>query len=91
MNGAARTAARETVETINALCSGLARIPGPKTVVMLSEGFSFDGVEPLMAQAIAQAARAGARFYTVDARGAQSRPWRWTTRIAQRLTTRQRV
>lgn len=72
--GAARTAARETVDTIIALCSGLARIPGPKTIVMLSEGFTFDGVEPLMTQAIAQAARAGARFYTVDARGLNRGP-----------------
>jgi VWFA-related protein len=79
---AARVAAQQTIDTVAALCSGLARIPGPKTVVMLSDGFVVQGVESQLRQAIGQAARAGARFYTIDARGLNRGPGTSTLDLA---------
>ena len=69
MAGEYRSAARQTLTVIDTLARGLARIPGPKTVVFLSEGFVVEEQEALLRQAVGQAARAGARFYAIDARG----------------------
>lgn len=62
-------AARETLAAINGLASGLARVPGPKTVVFLSEGFVTEEMETTLRTVVGQAARAGARIYAVDVRG----------------------
>ena len=59
----------DTFNAINALASGLARIPGPKTVVFLSDGFNTSGVETALRTAVGQTARAGARVYAIDVRG----------------------
>lgn len=59
----------DSLTTVAALASGLARIPGPKAVVFISEGFVVDRVEDQLRVAVGQAARSGARFYTIDARG----------------------
>lgn len=69
MVGAYRTATLQTLAVVNVLCTGLARLPGPKTVVFFSEGFVLEELESQLRQAVGQAARAGAHFYTVDARG----------------------
>ena len=44
-------------------------MPGSKTVVFLSEGFVLQDQETQLRQAVGQAARAGAHFYAIDARG----------------------
>jgi VWFA-related protein len=59
----------ETLRVVEALSGGLARMPGAKTVVFLSEGFVLQSMEAELRHAVGQAARAGAHFYTVDARG----------------------
>lgn len=67
-----RDAARATTDTLNAingLASGLARIPGPKTIVFLSEGFITAQMETSLRSAVGQTARAGARVYAIDVRG----------------------
>jgi VWFA-related protein len=66
---AARTAAGLTLKIVDAVSSLLARMPGPKTVVFLSDGFFLNDQESQLRQAVGMAARAGARFYTIDARG----------------------
>ena len=58
-----------TLRVADALSNGLARIPGSKTVVFLSEGFGIHDEEADLQQAVGLAARAGARFYAIDARG----------------------
>ena len=64
-----RLAARQSMRVVDALSNGLARLPGPKTIVFLSEGFVVEEQVSDLRQAIGQAARAGAHFYTLDARG----------------------
>jgi VWFA-related protein len=67
-----RTAAAATQLTLNvvrALSNGLARMVGPKTVVFISEGFVAQGEEQTLRDATGIANRAGAHFYTIDARG----------------------
>ena len=67
-------ATRETLTMVNALCNGLARVPGAKTVVFFSEGFVIQQMESTLRQVTGQAARAGAHFYTIDARGLNKGP-----------------
>jgi VWFA-related protein len=64
-----RTATLQTLTLVDVLSKGLASLPGPKTIVFFSEGFVLEDLESQLRQAIGQAARAGAHFYTVDARG----------------------
>jgi VWFA-related protein len=65
----AARASRDTLTSINALASGLARIPGPKTVVFLSDGFVTSKEESTLRSVVGQVARAGARVYAIDVRG----------------------
>ncbi|MEX2661056.1 MAG: VWA domain-containing protein, partial [Vicinamibacterales bacterium] len=58
-----------TLASINALASGLSKIPGPKTVVVLSDGFVVQDIETTLRSVVGQTARAGARIYAVDVRG----------------------
>ena len=64
-----KSATRLTLSVVDTLSKGLARMAGPKTIVFLSEGFVTQEQESELRQAVGQAARAGAHFYTVDARG----------------------
>ena len=64
-----RTATSLTLNVVAVLSQGLARLTGPKTVVFLSEGFFLSDQELDLRQAVGMAARAGAHFYTIDARG----------------------
>jgi len=74
MVGTYRTATLQTLAVVNVLCTGLARLPGAKTIVFFSEGFVLEDQESQLRQAVGQAARAGAHFYTVDARGLNRGP-----------------
>lgn len=69
MGAEIQRASLETLSTINGLASGLARVPGPKTVVFLSDGFVAQEVESTLRSVVGQATRAGARFYAIDVRG----------------------
>jgi hypothetical protein len=62
-------AALATLNTLNALASGLAKVPGPKTIVFLSDGFIVERSETNLRQVVGQTARAGARVYALDVRG----------------------
>jgi VWFA-related protein len=58
-----------TLTALNGLASGLAKMPGPKTVVFLSDGFVAQEVETTVRGVVGQIARAGARVYAIDVRG----------------------
>jgi VWFA-related protein len=62
-------ASRVTLNVVDVLSHGLARMPGPKTIVLLSEGFILWGVESQLRDVVGQANRAGAHVYAIDARG----------------------
>jgi VWFA-related protein len=62
-------AATETLSSMTALANGLARIPGPKTIVFLSGGLVVQGLESTLRAGVGQATRAGARIYAIDVRG----------------------
>jgi len=67
--GEYRAATLQTLLVVDTLSKGLARVPGSKTVVFLSEGFVLQDQETQLRQAVGQAARAGAHFYAIDVRG----------------------
>ena len=58
-----------SLRVVEALSKGLARMAGPKTVVYISDGFVVQGAEEFVRDATGMANRAGAHFYTIDARG----------------------
>jgi VWFA-related protein len=72
----------DTMRTLDELARGLAPMPGPKTVVLLSDGFDLSGkdVGPLVRAAgtlrnvVGRLARAGARLYAIDTRGIAGAP-----------------
>ena len=51
------------------LLNGLARVPGRKSVLFLTEGFFFEESWADLRQLVGQAARANVRIYTIDALG----------------------
>ncbi|HEX4566069.1 MAG TPA: VWA domain-containing protein, partial [Vicinamibacterales bacterium] len=65
----AHAATAIALRSVEALSNGLARMPGPKTVVFLSEGFILLDMADALKDATGLANRAGAHFYTIDARG----------------------
>ncbi|HEX6322390.1 MAG TPA: VWA domain-containing protein [Vicinamibacterales bacterium] len=67
-------AARDTVELLDELARGLATMPGPKTVVMMSDGFALGRLEEAVRRVVGQMNRAGARVYAVDTRGIAGPP-----------------
>jgi VWFA-related protein len=62
-------ASRHTLATLNGMASGLAKIPGPKTIVFLSDGFVVQDVETTLRSVVGQIARSGGRVYAIDVRG----------------------
>jgi VWFA-related protein len=64
-----RQTSDQTLRSLAGLMSGLARIQGRKTILLLSEGFVADESWPLVQQAVGLASRANARIYSIDARG----------------------
>lgn len=69
----ARTS-NETLKALNALAAGLARLPGPKTIVLLTEGIVTQDQDTALRSVVGQLARAGARVYAIDVRGLNRGP-----------------
>jgi len=58
-----------SLTALQSLTNGLARLPGPKQVVVFSEGFYSQDTTDWLKNVVAQAARSGVHFSTFDARG----------------------
>jgi VWFA-related protein len=68
-----RPAAARTVTTLKALITGLGRVPGRKTVVLLTDGFFVEESWADLRQIAGQAARSNVRIYSLDTRGLNRR------------------
>ena len=55
--------------TLAVLADRLSQYPGPKTIVLFSDGFSLSGVEGLLRSTVERTIRAGVRIYAIDTRG----------------------
>ena len=64
-----QASAAQTLKALYALVGGLGRIPGRKTVILMTEGFMFEEAGGALRQIVAQAARSDVRIYTLDALG----------------------
>ncbi|MDQ3170777.1 MAG: VWA domain-containing protein [Acidobacteriota bacterium] len=64
-----RGAVGNVLRTLTTMSTGLARLPGRKTLVLLSEGFFAEESRPALLQIAAQAARSGVTIYALDGRG----------------------
>jgi len=64
-----RPPAGRTVATMKALVTGLAKVPGRKTVVLLTGGFYVEESWADLRQIVGQAARSNVRIYSLDSRG----------------------
>jgi VWFA-related protein len=69
-----KRAARATAEMLDALANGLAAMPGPKTIVLLSDGFGLAELEGTIRTAVGRMNRAGARIYAIDTKGLAGPP-----------------
>ena len=58
-----------TLRAMNGLLNGLARVPGRKSVLFLTEGFLFEESWADLRLLVGQASRVNARIYTIDALG----------------------
>jgi VWFA-related protein len=58
-----------TLKAMQGLLSGLARVPGRKSVLFMTEGFFFEESWADLRILVGQAARANVRIYTIDALG----------------------
>ena len=70
----ARVLTSQTVQNLQYVTGGLARIPGRKTVVFMSEGFFVEESRETLRNVAAQAARGGTTIYTIDGRGNVNNP-----------------
>jgi VWFA-related protein len=64
-----RRATNETITMLSTLTRGLARMPGRKTVILLSDGFVVEEAWAPLRDVEAAAARADVRIYAIDTRG----------------------
>src|SRR5260221_3400086 len=60
---------QQTIENLEKVARGLAKIPGRKTVVFMTEGFFVEDSRGTLETLSAQAARSGITFYSIDGRG----------------------
>ena len=67
----ARAATSRTLRTLTVVTGALSRVPGRKTLVLLTEGFFVEESRSVVQQIAAQAARSGVTIYAVDARGSR--------------------
>jgi VWFA-related protein len=58
-----------TIASFQALASGLGRLPGPKHVVVFSDGFYAEEFQSRLEQVVGSAAANGVRFSALDTRG----------------------
>jgi VWFA-related protein len=65
----ARLLGKQTMDTMTALVNGLGRLPGRKTVIMLTEGFFTEDTWADLKDVVGRAARASVRIYALDTRG----------------------
>jgi len=65
----ARMMTRHTIQSLERVAGGLAKIPGRKTVVLKSEGFFVEDDRGTLHSVVAQAARSGITIYSIDGRG----------------------
>jgi VWFA-related protein len=71
--GDLRPAARRTVMALEALAMGLARLPGRKAIVLMTEGFFVEESWADLRQIVGASARSNVRIYSIDARGLDTR------------------
>lgn len=64
-----RSAAIQTLDTLQTLAAGLGRLPGRKTVVFLTSGFYINEGWARLSDVVGRAARGRVVFYTIDASG----------------------
>jgi VWFA-related protein len=64
-----RLAGKQTLDTISGLANGLARLPGRKTIILLTEGFFIEDNWADLRGVVGRAARASVRIYALDTRG----------------------
>jgi VWFA-related protein len=65
----ARIMTDRTIQNLEAVARGLAKIPGRKTVVFMTEGFFVEDSRSTLQMVSAQAARSGITIYSIDGRG----------------------
>jgi VWFA-related protein len=65
----ARMLTDQTIQNLDKVSNGLAKIPGRKTVVLLSEGFFVQDTRTTLQSVAAHAARNGITIYSIDGRG----------------------
>ena len=65
----ARMMTQRTIQSVDRIARGLAKIPGRKTVVLMSEGFYIEDARGTLETVAAQAARSGVTIYAIDGRG----------------------
>ena len=65
----ARLMTERTMQSLERVASGLAKIPGRKTVVLMTEGFYMEEHRSDLELLAAQAARSGITIYSIDGRG----------------------
>lgn len=68
-----RPSAARTLRSLQALASGLARLPGRKTMILISDGFFLEESSGELRQVVGTAARSNVRIYSLDARGLDTR------------------
>src|SRR5262245_24914221 len=59
----------QTIKNLQTVCHGLARIPGRKTVVFMTEGFFVEDSRSILQKIAGEAARGGVTIYSIDGRG----------------------
>jgi VWFA-related protein len=65
----ARMMTEHTMQSLERVSNGLAKIPGRKTVVLMTEGFYLEEHRSDLQLLAAQAARSGITIYSIDGRG----------------------
>jgi VWFA-related protein len=65
----ARMMTEQTMQSLARVANGLAKIPGRKTVVLMTEGFYMEEQRSDLQLLAAQAARSGITIYSIDGRG----------------------
>ena len=64
-----RGATGNILRTLSTMAAGLARFPGRKTLILMTEGFFSEESRPALRQIAAQAARSSVTIYALDGRG----------------------